>query len=100
MIITLRRSARTGRGYLLKDCHSRDRLPEDQLTDIAIGLSWGGKLDVSSTNCARFLKKHPATRRQGLTWPKSCSGPGSRMRLCRRSIPSFPPSRMTVMASW
>lgn len=37
----------------------RDRLPEDQLTDVAIGLSWGGKLDVSSTELRSILKKNP-----------------------------------------
>ncbi|PKN36071.1 MAG: hypothetical protein CVU61_00810 [Deltaproteobacteria bacterium HGW-Deltaproteobacteria-19] len=37
----------------------RDRLPEDQLTDVAIGLSWGGKLEASSTELRSILKRNP-----------------------------------------
>lgn len=37
----------------------RDRLPEDQMTDVAINLSWGGKLDASAGELRSLLKRNP-----------------------------------------
>lgn len=85
--------------YLKALPHVRDRLTEDETTQIAIYLSWGGKLREAETELRALLQKNPANARartqlaRVLLWSESQEGVNSALAEAETVLKKLPDDR-------